>query len=431
MRRRDPFVLWTAAAFAAALAVRWFLWWHWYRNVPIGRLNDNFYYHESANLLAHGHFFVNPFSAVNGIYEPTAAHPPGFTVYLSIWSRLGLDSVSWHRVASGLVSATVVIPLGLVVRRLAGSRAAVITMFVAAFYPPLFMNDGLILSESMYIPIAALVILFAYRFHDRPDTRRVIELSAVLAVGALTRSEVFMMYFLLLAPLVMIDRRLTWKRRFTLTAVAAGVAMAVLAPWVIRNLVTFEQPTYLAAGPGYVLEIGNCDQTYSGDYLGYWNPACDDGSAWPAGDESTIGKAKLNRAWGYISAHLDEQPKVISARVGRLFGLFKPIHTINSDVVFERRVKIFTRIGLWANYVVMLAAVAGTVLLRRRGETIIPLVAVVATAVVTAAISFGITRYRAGADVAMLIMASIVIGAALDRRPSPAALSETAEESAP
>jgi len=403
-----------------ALAVRWFLWWHWYRHVPIGELNDNVYYHESANLIANGHPFVNPFSASQGVYEPTAAHPPGFSIYLSIWSLLGLDSVSWHRVASGFISATVVLPIGLLMRRLADHRAAVWAMMLAAIYPPLFMNDGLILSESMYIPIAAMALLSAYRFVEQPDTRRVIELSVVLSIGSLTRSEPFMMFFLMLTPLVMLDRRLVWKRRIGLTAIAAGVAIAMLAPWVIRNLASFEQPTYLAAGPGYVLEIGNCDETYSGDYLGYWHLACDDGSAWPAGDESTIGKAKFEHARSYISSHLSEQPKVISARVGRLFGLFKPIHTANSDVVFERRVKVFTRIGLFANYVVMAAAIAGAFVLHKRKFTLIPFISVVATAVITAAMSFGITRYRAGADVAMLMMAAVALGAALDRwRPLP------------
>jgi len=402
-----------------ALAVRWFLWWHWYRHVPIGEFNDNVYYHESANLIADGHPFVNPFSASQGIYEPTAAHPPGFSIYLSIWSVLGLDSVSWHRVASGFISATVVLPIGLLMRRLAGVRAAVWAMMLAAVYPPLFMNDGLILSESMYIPIAAVALLSANRFVDRPDTSRVIELSVVLSIGALTRSEPFMMFFLLLTPMVMLDRRLDWKRRVGLTTIAAGVAMAILAPWVVRNLTSFEQPTYLAAGAGYVFEIGNCDETYSGDYLGYWHLACDDGSAWPPGDESTIGKAKFDHAWSYISSHLSDQPKVISARVGRLFGLFKPIHTVNSDVVFERRVKVFTRIGLFANYVVMAAAIAGAFVLRRRKFTLIPFLAIVATAIITAAMSFGITRYRVGADVAMLVMAAVALGAALDRwRPS-------------
>ncbi len=409
-------MLWTAAAFVVALAVRWVVFWHWYRHLPIGDFNDNVFYHESANLLADGRGFINPFSVARGISEPTAAHPPGFSVYLSIWSLLGLDSVSWHRVASGLISATVVVPVGLVVRRLAGHGAAVMAMLVAALYPPLFMNDGLILSESMYIPLAALSIWMAYRYHDEPGVARVVGLAAVLAVGALTRGEAFLLFFFLLTPLVMLDGRLAWRRRLALTTMAAMVAMVIISPWALRNLTSFEQPTFIAVGAGYVLEIGNCDETYSGDFLGYWHPACDDGSAWPDGDESTIGEAKLDRAREYISDHIDEQPKVISARVGRLFGLYRPIQTADLDVLFERRVEVLTRIGLFAHYLVMAAAVAGLTLLRRRGESVIPLLAMIFTAVITAAMSFGITRYRIGADVALVVLASVAVAGAIEHR---------------
>jgi len=415
VRRRDPFVLWTAAAFVAALAVRWFLWWHWYRRLPIGTLNDNVFYHESANLIAGGHGFTNPFSFSKGILEPTAGHPPGFSVYLSIWSLLGLDSVTWHRLASGLISATVVIPVGLVVRRLAGFRAAVGAMVLAAVYPPLFLNDGLILSESMYIPLAALTVWSAYRFVDRPDSRRIIELSVILAIGALTRSEPFMMFFLLLTPLVLVQHSLSWKKRLTLTGTAALVAMAILAPWVIRNLTTFDEPTFLAAGPGYVLELANCDATYSGDFLGYWHQSCEDGFVWPDGDESVVGAAKFDRASAYIRSHLSEQPKVIAARTGRLLGLYRPLQTIDFDVMFERRVRVLSQIGLVTGYLVMVAALVGAQLLRRRRQTLIPPGALIVTALITAAMSFGITRYRVGLDVGFVILAGVTIGAALDR----------------
>ena len=101
----------------------------------------------------------------------------------------------------------------------------------------------------------------------------------LLALGALTRSEPFLLFFFLLTPLVMFHPRLEWKQRFGYTAVAALVAMLTLAPWVGRNLTTFDDPTFLAVGPGYVLEIANCDLAYSGTFLGYWHDSC--GSNWP------------------------------------------------------------------------------------------------------------------------------------------------------
>jgi len=416
---RNPFTLLVLATFALGLLARWYVLDRWYGNVPLfeeGTVNDNLYYHLSANLLADGHGFANPFEyQINGIIVPTAAHPPGFTVYLSIWSWFGADTVTWHRFASGVISASVVLPVGLLLRRLFDLKVAALGMIGVALYPPLWMNDSLILSESMYIPLAAWALVFAHRAYDEPSVRRILELTVVLALGSLTRSEPFLMFFLLLTPLVMLHPELTWRDRFRRTAMAAGLAMLILAPWVGRNITIFDEPTYLAVGPGYVLELGNCDDTYSGTYLGYWSTSCDDGTTWPEGaDESGIGAAKYAKARAYIGDHLSEQPKVVAARVGRILGLYRPSQGIDFDVFFERRVRSHATVGLWAHYAAMILAIPGAVLWRRR-TTLLPVAAVAGVSIFTAAITFGISRYRIGADLVFVILTAVALGHLLDR----------------
>ena len=408
-----------AGMFLFAVAVRWIVFLRWYRDLPIGIINDNFYYHMTANLIVDGHGFASPWEyTLLDTIQPTAAHPPGFTVYLSVWSFFGLDSVSWHRLAGGLISATAVIPVGLLLLRLFKRRTALIGMVAVALHPPLWMNDALILSESMYIPIAAWTLWFAHRVYDEPSWRRIIELTLVLSLGALTRSEPFMLFFLLLAPIIMVHRSLDWRERTTRTAGAALIAMVMLAPWVGRNLATFDEPTFLAIGPGYVMELGNCDDTYSGGLLGYWSGACDHPSTWSAGDESAVGAAKLDKALDYIGDHLSEQPKVVAARVGRVLGLFRPRQTADFDVFFERRIRSHVDIGLFSHYAVMIASIYGAVVMRGR-TSLLPVAAVAGTSILTAAITFGITRYRVGADLVFVVLAAIALGALLDRfRPS-------------
>lgn len=406
------------AAFLVALAVRWLVWLRWYRDLPIaapGTVNDNQYYHLSANLLVDGHGFANPFEwQLNGAIVPTAAHPPGYTVYLAIWSFFGFDTVTWHRLAGGLLSASVVLPVGLLLRNLFSTRTAMIGMLGAALHPPLWMNDSLILSESMYIPIAGWALYFAHRVYEEPSVKRVIHLTIVLALGALTRSEPFLMFFFLLTPLLMLHPKLEWKQRIGRTAMAAGLAMLILAPWVGRNITIFDEPTYLAVGPGYVLELGNCDDTYSGEYLGYWSASCDDGTTWPEGaDESGIGAAKYAKASAYIGDHLSEQPKVIAARLGRILGVYRPIQGIDFDVFFERRIRQHVVVGTFSHYLVMFASIGGLVVWRRR-STIIPVVAVAATSIATGAITFGIPRYRVGADLVFVMLAAVALGYLID-----------------
>ena len=201
--RSSRLVAWIALAFILAVAVRWFVTLRYYRHLPLG-LTDNFYYHETANLLVDGRGFLNPFAFASqpSTSIPTAAHPPLYSIFLAFWSLLGADTALWHRLASGLISAAAVIPVALLVNRLAGSSAAALAGLGVAFYPPLWMNDGLILSESLYIPLAAAALLAAQRVADEPSLRRGIALSVVLAAGALTRSEAFLLVVLLLVPLI-------------------------------------------------------------------------------------------------------------------------------------------------------------------------------------------------------------------------------------
>ncbi len=414
-----------ALAFLLAVAVRWLVFLRWYRDVPLvepNTINDNLFYHLSANLLADGHGFANPFEYyANGTIVPAATHPPGFSFYLSIWSFFGLDTVTWHRLAGGLISASVVFPVGLLLRQLFSLRTAAIGMVGVALYPSLWMNDSLILSESMYIPIAGWALVFAHRAYDEPSIRRVLQFTVVLSLGALTRSEPFLLFFLLLTPMLMLHKKLAWRDRFLRTAMAAGLAMLILAPWVVRNLTTFEEPTYLAVGAGYVLELGNCDDTYSGPYLGYWSARCDDGTTWPEGDESTIGAAKYSKGSEYIGDHIDEFPKVVAARVGRILGLYRPRQGVDFDVFFERRVRQHVNIGLAAHYLAMFASIYGAVIWRRR-STLLPLAAVASTSILTAAIAFGVARYRVGADLVFVILAAVALGHIFDQYgPSPAA----------
>ena len=54
----------------------------------------------------------------------------------------------------------------------------------------------------------------------------------------------------------------------------ALTCLVVILPWWVRNLTTFEDPVFLATGHGSVLQIANCDDTYHGALLGYWDINC-------------------------------------------------------------------------------------------------------------------------------------------------------------
>ena len=125
---------------------------------------DDFFYHWQANALADGMGFLNPFTwKALGRIEPSAAHPPLYSMYLGVFSWLGFTSALAHRLASCLLGAAAVVVVGLVGRKIAGDRAGLIGAGIAAVYPQLWINDGMLVSESMYILMIAITLLLAYR----------------------------------------------------------------------------------------------------------------------------------------------------------------------------------------------------------------------------------------------------------------------------
>lgn len=404
-----------------------------YQNLPLG-LDDNNWYHTQSLLLAdHGDLY-DPFACLDsvrepgmsndqavalcrerGVLEPSAGHPPLYLVYLAGVAKLGFESVLAQRIASCLLGALAVAFVGLVGRQVAGRRAGLLAAGLAAVYPNLWINDGLILAESLYTVAVGAVLLLCYRLWRAPVWGTAALLGLAIGLAALTRSEGTTFLVFVVAPLALVLPAISWGRKVALVAVTGAVTVAVLAPWVVHNLGRFSEPVYLASGTGRVMAYGNCDATYYGDLIGYWDDSCTL-KDFPEGDESVVDEAHRELATEYMSEHAGRLPVVVAARVGRMWGLYAPIQGANLDILFERRGQVPVRTGLAMYYGLLALSVAGLVVLYRRKVTIIPFVGIAAMVTFTAAASFGVTRYRTPVDLILCILAAVALDAWWRRR---------------
>lgn len=380
------------------------------RHLELG-FSDNYYYHWAGRALAEGHGFVNPFLwQRDGVFEPTAGWPPAYPAYLGAVSALGFTSVLAHRLASALLGAVGAVLLGLVGWRVAGPRAGLVAAGITAVYPTLYVNDGMLLNESLYVPVLGLVLLASYAVWAQPTWVRAGLLGAAVGLAALTRAEALALLAFLVVPLYVVVRGVPAPRRLALGAVSVAATLVVVAPWVAYNNARFSEPVLITNGAGFVLAIANCDATYEGRFLGYWNIDCalED---WPDGDESVAERAARQQGLDHLRDNLGRVPVVVAARVGRLYEVFRPAQNIEFNTFFERRGLWPSRVGLAMYYAVLPLAAVGAVTLWRRRVTVVPLVALIATATLAASASFGITRYRVPADVAFLVLAGVGVDA--------------------
>lgn len=433
-------LVWLVGLFG--LLVRFLATWFGYKDLPLG-LDDNNYYHLQGLLFADHKTIVDPFIYQDyGLVTPGAGHPPLYPTFLGIVSLLGFETPTEHRLASCILGALGVVAVGYLGRRLGGDKVGLLAAVIAAIYPNLWINDGLILSESLVTLTVALVLIAAYRWRDEPTVARAAVLGAAIGLAGLNRSEMLSLCIFMVLPLFLLTRSISFKRQVQLGVVCGAVAFAIVAPWVIRNTVEFRDPATMATGSGRVLAYANCDATYHGQFLGYWHDSCtltefpgdrelraarDAAAADPLDpeaqqayddaiahyvdtvDESVIDTAHREKARGYIEDHWTELPPVVAARIGRMWDVYRPMQGIDFNVFFERRGLWPSRAALAMYYVLLPLAIYGLVLMRRRKQTIVPFVGLAAMITFTAASTFGITRYRVPLEVGIVVLAALAL----------------------
>jgi 4-amino-4-deoxy-L-arabinose transferase-like glycosyltransferase len=389
-----------------ALAVRTAATLH-HRHYPV--IGDALTFHLDAGWLATGQGFREPF-----VDAPTAEHPPLFIALLAAYHLLGADGMLAQKLLMGAVGTITVVLVGLLGREVAGPRAGLVAAVMAAGYPLLWLADGSLMSETLYGALVVVALLCALRFARAPSAGRAALLGAVLALATLTRGEAMLLVALLGLALVVPLRR-PWRSRAGLLGALAGAFLLVLAPWTIRNAVTFAQPVVVANNANGVWVGANCQATYYGEIVGLWSFPCYGRT--PPGDESQRAHEYRRRGLAYLREHSDRMPAVVAARVGRVLDVYRPAQMLAYEAS-EGRPARSERLGVLLYWLLAPFAAAGGVLLARRGErrTLLVLLAPVAMVIVTAAITYGSTRFRFAAEPSLLVLGAVALDALLRRR---------------
>jgi len=414
---RSEFGRWVllATVIGALIRIAWLVH-QW--NEPIG-FEDAFFYHHQANLIADGKGFISPFPYLSaGISSPAAEHPPLFSLYLAVFSFFGATSVGWHQLATTLLGIATVPLIGLAAKAAGGARVGIIGAFIAAIYPHLWYQDGIVWAEASAQATVALFVLVAYTYVRRPSIRTLGALGLGGALAAMTRTELVLLIPLGVIPLALLTQGLPRPKRWRWAAIGVGAGVAALLPWVLFNLVRFDEPTTLSSNVGLTLASANCDSTWYGPNIGYWDFNCAKGAGTAAslegGDPSEVDAAARSEALTYIGDNKGRLPAVLAARVARIAGIWDPRQQVQIEIV-EHRPERIAQSGVVLWWLVLVLAAVGVAALRRARIPSWPAVAPVVTMLIGVVSAFASTRYRASAEPAMVVLAAAGAVALLDR----------------
>ena len=389
-------------------------------------LNDSLYYSAQARQLVDGVWFREIF-----VDQPGAEHGPLTSILMAPVSWMA-DPVPWQRSVTVVCGVVTIVLIGLLTTRLAGRRAGVVAAWIAAASPNLWMNDGLVMSESVSMLAVVTAMLLVERAMVRRDAWSFAAVGVAAGLAALARSELA-----ILAPGVAI---LLWwtsaragasvedgpagrsrRRRLVAPVLVIGLAVATVSPWVVFNVVRFERLVTLTTNDGTTLLGAYCDATFSGADRGGWSLVCVLADPDYRQDEEPSMRSARQRdlAFTYARHHLGELPGVVAARVGRTFDLYRLDSLVAQDVGEERyRWASWAGIGSW--WLLCGVVLAGVRPLRRelapqhRWLLALPAVAVL----LTTTMFYGGHRIRSSLEPSLVIAAAVVLAARWSARRS-------------
>jgi hypothetical protein len=383
------------------------------------KLNDSLYYSMQAGLNSEGRWFEE---ALTG--QPGAEHGPLTSLYLTPWSLGEGDPVPLQRLAMTLVGIATVAVIGLLGRRAALSadganrrfaeRCGLTAAGIAAVYPNLWVNDSVVMSESLAILLVSAALLLAVGVQQRPSLAVAASLGFVVGLAALARSELILLAggFAAVLAITAHRRKASWWP----TAMLLVACAATVAPWTLYNVGRFDHIVVFTTNDGNTLLGANCDRTYY-DTPGGWDIRClGPETAEGASDPSDRSRMRRQAAIDYLRDHAARVPVVVVARVARALDVYGITDLVRMDVGEDKATwAVWAGIVCW--WMLAVAAVIGWIETARRRLTSrwVLLVPIIAVGVTTVAF-YGAHRIRAPAEPAIVVLAAIAVAARLERR---------------
>ena len=367
-------------------------------------VGDQLHYFAQAATIADGRWFEHPW--VPG--TPSALHAPFTALALAPVSWVDENLILTQRLTMAVYGTLVVAGVGLLARVLFSRWVALVAAAIAAVYANLWMNDGLIMSETFAAAGVVAVLLAVYAYDRRGDRLTAIAIGLAIGLAGLARAELLLLGLFVVVPLTLWRRDRSWGTRVGHLAIAGGVALMVVSPWVVRNQVRFDEPTLMSTQDGLTLLGANCADSYSGSALGFWFIGCAADVEVPeSADESVRSTIYRREAVDFIGDNLDRVPLVVLARLGRGLSLWN-----NEQMFFfnegEGREPWASRIGFWQYWI--LVPLAGYGLWRWPStRPRWPLVATAALSLLVIAAFYGIPRFRIPAEIGIVVCAGVAL----------------------
>ncbi len=208
---------------------------------------------------------------------PTVDRAPLWPFVIAIIDRLLGPQDILVRLVLCLIGSGTCALLYLFARDLFGERIGIFAGIVGAIYPFLYVYDGLLYAESLYIFLLLAFCYMLYRMQRSPRLSLMITNGVLLGLLSLTRPNGIALLGLFVTWVGVMYRIkvLTWRTSLKSVLIVSLLSLIFIAPWTIRNYKVTHTLVPVAVGDGKVMlgayNYETADPVYQhGYYAGVW-----------------------------------------------------------------------------------------------------------------------------------------------------------------
>ncbi len=254
--RVTPLAVWLGGISLLALALR-LIWVFYTDTIPLG--GDPHWYYVVGINISEGFGFVadrNELWEIPGPGEPTAFWPPGYPFALGALFTVTGESITSAQVLNAVLSAATVPFVYALGRRIFDHRAGLISALLFAVFPNVIAGTPLLFPEPLFglIFSAALLLIVSVSPDGERNWLPLVALGFLAGLATLTRGQGALLFPIAGVTWLM---QSGWRPAIRGVAIAAVVAVAVVAPWTVRNAVEMHAFIPISTNSGAALRVGH------------------------------------------------------------------------------------------------------------------------------------------------------------------------------
>jgi 4-amino-4-deoxy-L-arabinose transferase-like glycosyltransferase len=242
-----------AVILALSLVVRLGLLWCWWSTPP--EIVDAQDYHQLAVRLAETGSYADAQGNLISLRPPL--YPAMMAGVYSLAGSENYGAVRALQLCLSMLTTVIVFSLG---RAVYSPRVGLIAAAMHAFYPSLLAFSNLLLTEVLFTFLVSLGVWLSVTLLNKPTLLGAVALGLTLALGALTRSTLWIFTPLLLCYLAYACSA-SIPRRLLVAAVAAMIFALAIAPWAYRNTTLHRTFVPIDVMGGRNVMMGNYEHT--------------------------------------------------------------------------------------------------------------------------------------------------------------------------